>query len=321
MTDITERFWRREFLRPRYWSRWLLFGVMALIARLPYRPAMALGRLLGRIGFRVGGFRRRTATTNLELCFPELDPDTREQWLRAHYESLGMAAIETALLWMGDRNRIKRLLGEVQGMGHLRSALQQGRGAILLAGHFTHLEMGGALLAGMLPLAAVYRPHKDPLFEAVMARSRHRYGRALRRDDARGMFRALRDGLPMWYAPDQNYKGAHGTFAPFFGIPAATNAAAGRIARISRAPVLPFTQQRLPDGGGYRLIIGAPLENFPLGDPHTDAARVNLEIEKLVRQQPQDYLWVHRRFKSRPPGEPRIYPRTPRRRRRRPTGH
>lgn len=317
MATETRSLCRQEFLVPRYWPAWLLLGLMWILSRLPFHLAMRTGRLAGRIGLRLAPYRRHIVATNLALCFPEESPATRARWLRQQFESLGMAAVETSLLWMGRREKVLGLLRETQGMEHLDRALARGRGVVLLAGHFTDLEIGAVLAANLHSGAAVYRPHKDPFFEAVMSRSRTRHGSQVRRADARAMLRALRENKLLWYAPDQNYEGAHSTFAPFFGIPAATNAAAGRIATISEATVLPFTQHRLAEDRGYRLVFFPPIEGLATGDPVTDARRLNQVIEDLVRTRPAEYLWAHRRFKSRPDGEPMIYKPKPVSRRRR----
>ena len=303
------------FLAPRYWHRWLLFAGMFLAARLPFGFTLRLGRALGRLGLRFAKERRQIAETNLAICFPDMAASERAALLRQHFESLGMGAAETSLCWWGSQARLRPLLREIEGQEYLEAALARGHGALLLGAHFTHLEIGISLLAAHRPTAAVYKPHKDPLFEVVMSRSRAHYGRAIRRDDTRGMLRALRDNLPLWYAADQNYRGKHMAYVPFFGMPAATNTATSRLAQISKAPLLTFHQRRLPGAEGYRLIFSPPVEGFPTGDVAADARRVSQLVEALVRDQPADYLWVHRRFKTQAVKADNPYP--PRRRRRR----
>lgn len=301
---------RAAYFAPRYWGSWLLFALMATLARLSYPRAMALGRWLGRRMLLLARSRRRVAEINLQLCFPDLDLPARARLLRAHFESLGMAALETALCWWSPPQRLRALLCEIEGEAYLEQALSQGRGALVLSAHFTHLEIGSTLLGLYRPTMAVYRPHKNPLFNRVMHRARARHahhGGAIPRDDTRGMLRALKRNLPLWYAPDQNYGGRHKVFAPFFGVTAATNAATGRLAQISGAPVVPFYQQRLPDDRGYRLVFLPPLTDFPSSDPVADTVRVNAVLETMVRVQPADYLWIHRRFRTRPAGEHNPY--------------
>ena len=198
----------------------------------------------------------------------------------------------------------------MDGREHLDAALARGRGALLLAGHFTTLEIGAARLCIDVPVDGVYRPHADPSMERASRDGRQRFGgRLLDRADVRGMLRRLRANRAVWYAPDQDpggWRGA-GVFAPFFGRPAATLTAPARIARASGAPVLPFRVERAAGGRAYRIVIEPPLAGFPGGDERADAARINEVIERWARAAPEQYLWVHRRFKTRPPGEPSLY--------------
>lgn len=281
-------------------------GFMRLLAALPFALGMRIGAFLGWLFYFVALERRTIAETNLAYCFPELDANERDRLNRQHFAGVGMAVVETAHGWWSPAEKLQSLIAEVEGEVHLERALAGGRGAILLAAHFTHLEMGAVLLAVRRPLAAVYRPHDDPDFQEHMGGGRSSRGRAVRSDDTRAIVRALRDGYPLWYAPDQNHKGDFRVFAPFFGILAASNSASGRLAAISKAPMLPFWQERLP-GYRYRLCFGPPLEAFPRREAEADTARINREFETMVRRQPGAYLWLHARFKSRPEGWPRRY--------------
>jgi Kdo2-lipid IVA lauroyltransferase/acyltransferase len=301
-----------RFLGPRYWHNWLGLGVLWLLTRLPYRSMLQAGRSLGRLGLLLARHRTGPARTNLALCFPELTAEQREGLLRRHYESLGMGVLEIALSWWAPDERLRPLAREIVGIEHLHSALERGRGAILLGGHFTNLEIGGRLLDMHVPFNVVYRHLKNPLFDAVMKRSREAHiGKAIHRNDIRGMLRSLKANVPVWYAADQNYSGKHFVFAPFFGIPAATNSATARLARASGAPVIPFFQRRLADQSGYQLVLSAPIEDFPSDDVEADIRRVNEALEAQIRMAPEQYLWVHRRFKTRPEGEPDLYAQSP----------
>lgn len=282
-------------------------GLMRGLAALPFGLAMRVGAVLGWLFYFVAPGRRYNADVNLAYCFPELDRAERDRLNRRHFAGVGMAVVETAHGWWSPAEKLQALIAEVRGEEHLDAALAKGRGAILLAAHFTHLEMGAVLLAVRRPLAAVYRAHDDPALEAHMGGGRSGRGRAVRNDDTRGIVRALRDGLPLWYAPDQNHKGHFLVFVPFFGILAASNSASGRLAAISKAPMLPYWQERLPDFR-YRLCFGAPLQDFPSGDAEADTSRVNREVEAMVRRQPDEYLWLHARFRTRPKGWPGRYP-------------
>ena len=276
-------------------------------ARLPWRTQMRIGRRLGRALMPLAGRRRHIAEVNLRLCFPELNEAERQRLLRRHFESLGMGLMETAFTWFGRDDRFEGL-ARIEGLEHLDLALEQGRGVILLSAHFTTLEIAGRLLARERRFHVLYREHKNSLFEAVMRASRERlFEKAIPRDDMRGFIRSLKAGRAVWYAPDQNYGREHSVFVDFFGVPAATITATHRLARISGAPVVPFFPERLPDDTGYRLRLLPALDDFPTDDAIADTRRINALIEDAVRRCPEQYLWVHRRFKTRPPGMPAPY--------------
>ena len=317
MTNQTPHFPATRFLHPRYWLLWLGLGLMWLVAHLPYRLQMGIGRLLGTLMYYLIPERRRIAEINLQLCFPDLSGQERARLLRRHFASLGIGSIETAMAWWTPTKRLAGL-HTLEGLEHLEAALQKGQGVILLSGHFTTLELGGRMLAQHTPFHVMYREHRNPLFEAVMrSRREEHFECAHERKDIRAIIGSLKQGMALWYAPDQDYGRKHSVFAPFFGVPAALITATARFAKISGAPVVPFFQQRLADGSGYVLRILPQLEGFPSGDDVEDATRINSIIEKEIRQQPEQYLWVHRRFKTRPEGMQRPYPKRQRKRRKR----
>lgn len=296
-----------QLLAPRYWPTWLLLGLGWLAARLPYRVQMALGRVLGRLLFRLAGRRKRIAQINLELCFPELDATGQHDLLKRHFLSLGIGVVETAMSWWTPAARLQRLY-QLEGLEHLQAALARGKGVILLSAHFTTLEIGGRLLARKAPFHVLYRTHKNPVFERVMRRARERhFDKAIARDDMRGFLKSLKASMPVWYAPDQNYGKEHSVFVDFFGVPAATITATHRLAKISGAPVVPFFPLRLPGDSGYRLTLLPALDHFPTDDAVADTRRINALIEEAVRSAPEQYLWVHRRFKTRPGDAARFY--------------
>ncbi len=296
-----------RFLAPRYWLLWLGLGLMRLVTLLPFGLQIRIGELSGSL---LGPFlrgRRRIAARNIELCFPDWSQSERERLLREHLKSLGVAVVETALSWWAPPRKL-RALAQPQGLEHLEEALARGQGAILLAAHFTVLEMGARLLTLYTRLHVMYRRHRHPLFEEIMRRSRQRSAeRAIRKDEVRELVRSLRDNKAIWYAPDQAHRGQSSELVPFFSIPAATNVATSRLAKISGAPVLPYFPERLPEGSGYRMRIGPPLEDFPSDDPVADTARFNRLIEDQVRRVPAQYLWIHRRFKTNSPAYPDPY--------------
>lgn len=297
-----------RLLLPRHWPTWLLLGLAWLVVQLPYRRVLAAGRVLGGLFLRVSARRRRVADTNLRLCYPALPPAGRARLLRDHFQALGIGLLETAMAWWLPDARLRRLIAEMEGLPHLQEALAAGRGVILLSSHFTTTEMGVRLLNLLAPINPMYRKHENPAVDDIMHRSFGTYFETvIPRDDVRGMLRCLRSGRAVWYAPDQNYGRRGHIFAPFFGIPAATNPATGRFAQMGNAVVIPYFACRLPDARGYRLTLLPPLDGFPSGDEVADTARISAVVEAGVRRIPEQYLWVHRRFKTRPPGEPGLY--------------
>ena len=285
-----------------------MFFILWLVTRLPFRLQMNTGRLIGWLAWRLAKRRRCIAETNIRLCFPQLDTAAQTALLKAHFLSLGQGIVETALCWWGREKPLRQRFVLV-GDDHLRAALDKGKGVILLSAHFTTLELGGRLLAMQHPFHVLYRQHKNPLFETVMHRARQRrFEKAIPRDDTRALLASLKSNHAVWYAPDQNHGGEQSVFVPFFGISASTLSTTSRLAAISGAAVVPFFQCRLPDNEGYLLTLCPALADFPGDDLRADATRINQLIENVIREMPEQYLWVHRRFKTRPPGEDYPYP-------------
>ncbi|MBC3434936.1 lipid A biosynthesis lauroyl acyltransferase [Pseudomonas sp. BW16M2] len=300
---------RSSFLHPRFWGLWLGLGLLWLVAQLPYRALLGLGRALGAVMYGVAGERRRIAARNLELCFPELSGDERQHLLKENFASTGIAFFEMAMSWWWPKARLARL-AHIEGIEHLQAAQREGEGAILMAVHFTTLEIGAALLGQAHTIDGMYREHGNAVFDFIQRRGRERHNPdslAVERDDVRGMLKLLRKGRAIWYAPDQDYGIKQSIFVPLFGIPAATVTATTKFARLGKARVIPFTQRRLEDGSGYRLVVHPPLEDFPGETEEADCLRINQWVEGVLRECPEQYLWAHRRFKSRPEGEPRLY--------------
>ena len=306
----------RRFAHPQYWLLWLGLGVMRLIALLPYWLQMAIGSVLGWFMYTLARERRTFARINLELCFPEMSSLQRHHLLRKHFDSLGKGMVETAIAWWTPANRLNKL-HSIKGLEHLDAAFEKGKGVILLSAHFTTLEIGGRLLSLHRLFAAMYREHNNPLFDTVMRQRRDSYFESTHeRKDVRGTLRSLKANKAVWYAADQDYGRHHSVFAPFFGVPAALITATARISKLSGSPVVPFFQKRREDGTGYDLHLLPALDGFPSGDDVADATTINNVIEEEIRKQPAQYLWVHRRFKTRPEGMLRLYPKRKRRIRR-----
>ena len=284
---------------------------MWLLARCPLGLQLRLGRVLGWLSYYLASRRRKVAQINLELCFPHWSTAQRQQVLKQHFYALGQGTVETAAAWW---SRDTQLQGRVDyyGLEHLHAAqaLQQhqGRGIILLTGHFTCLELGARFVTWQTAFHAMYRPHKNPLYEELMRRCRAQQSRRppLARDNLRATVRALRAGEALWYAPDQNYGGVESVFAPFFGVPALTITATARLAKLGRAQILPYSV-RDQGNGRYAIEFYPAWQDYPSGDDYADALRINQFLEHAIAQAPEQYLWVHRRFKTRPAGEAKFY--------------
>ena len=297
-----------RFLAPRYWPTWLGLGLLRLALLLPYPAMLSLGRGLGTLLYRLVGSRRHVASVNIHLCFPELDDTARQRLVKESFVAAATSLFEGVLSWWASDARLKRLY-RIEGLEHLEAARSLGRGVILLGGHYTTLEISGRFLAYHVEgLQPIYKPARNKLFEAVMANSRKRlFDDLLPSADMRTIVRNLKKGKVVWYAPDQDFGRERSVFAPFFGVPTATLISTARLAKLSGAPVVPYYSERLPGNDGFLLRLAPALENFPSGDDLDDATRVNQVIEQQVRKVPAQYLWLHKRFKTRPEGEADVY--------------
>ncbi|KJV36468.1 LpxL/LpxP family Kdo(2)-lipid IV(A) lauroyl/palmitoleoyl acyltransferase [Luteibacter yeojuensis] len=297
-----------RLLGRKNWPAWAGVGVIWLMAHLPFRWLMGLGRLAGRLALHLNKERRRVAATNIALCFPGLSPDEQKALVRANLCDVGMMLAEFALGWMGSDKAIAQVPVTIEGLEHLEAARAAGRGVLLVGGHFSHLELCARLVSQRIRIAGMYRRMDSDVFEFAVLRARLHYAAAMfEKDDIRGTVKYLRQGGTLWYAPDQDMRSKDNVFAPFFGVRAATITATHHLARLSNAVVIPFYHRRLPDDSGYAMRLGAPMEAFPSADAALDTERVNQQIEQMVREAPEQYLWVHKRFKTRPAGEPKIY--------------
>ncbi len=297
----------RALLRPRHWPAWLGLGVMWLAAHLPGRLPWRLGRLLGALVQHVPHPRRRIARINIALCFPDLDAAARRRLVDAHMRDLGMMMMEFSVGWLAGDRAIARIPARIEGLEHLHAAQREGRGVLLVGGHFSNLELCARLVSQRLRIAGMYRRMDSQVFEWAVLRARLGYARTMfERDDLRGTVKYLRKGGILWYAPDQDMRSKDSVFVPFFGQPAATITATHHLARLGRAVVVPFFHHRREDDS-YVLRLAAPLDPFPTEDTVADTARINRAIEAMVREAPAQYLWVHKRFKSRPPGAAPVY--------------
>jgi Kdo2-lipid IVA lauroyltransferase/acyltransferase len=283
---------------PRYWPTWLGLGLLRVFAILPYGWLVRIGQGLGNVLLRLPIPFIRTARRNMELCLPELSAAARQELLVQHFQSLGIGLFEIAFSWWASPERVRRII-KIEGRENLANALARGHGVILLTAHFTTLEMGGRMLASVQPTSFLYRPTKNAVLARFLARCRCRFGgHPIPRDDIRALITALKHNECVWYAPDQSYRKKGAQMVELFGIPAATNTLTSRLARMTGATVLPYFFERLPGAQGYRAVIHPAFENFPSDCPVADTERFNHLIEAQVHKVPDQYLWIHRRFKG-----------------------
>ena len=285
----------------------LALAVMWLLHLLPLGALALLGRGLGSLLFPLARERRRVCLTNLERCFPDMPRDERTRLAKRHFQAFGRSVLERGILWWAPRERVMRLV-RVIGMEHLIAA--KGAPLIVLAPHFVGLDAGWSRLTCELDMSGIYANQKDPAFNAVLLAGRTRFGRqrALsRQDGVRAGLAALKENLPFYYLPDMDYGPRDSVFVPFFGVPAATVTGLPRLARLAGARVIPCVTRVLPGGEGYEVRCYPAWNDFPTGDAIADVRRMNAFIEERVREMPEQYFWTHKRFKTRPPGEPRWY--------------
>ena len=296
-----------SYRSPRYWPVWIGVGLLRLVCLLPHRMALAIGSATGRLVHWLGGSRRAIVRRNIGLCFPELSDSARDALAKEHMKALGMMVIEMGLgRWASDEHLAS--ITRLQGIEHVTNELQEGHGVILLSAHFTTLEIMGRVLAqNMPPFDAVFRRNRSDFMTELIRTGRERSAEfTIEKRDIKKMVRSLRDGRSVWYAPDQSYNRKGSEVIPFFGVPSMHTTATSTLARLGKARVVPFFPRRMADGS-YDLILQPPLDNFPSDDPVSDTRRYVELLEKHVRTCPEQYFWVHRKFKDLPEGYPDYY--------------
>lgn len=299
---------RPTLLHPRYWVTWLGIGLLYLVVLLPYPVLRRLGKGLGRLAMLLMKKRVKITQRNLQLCFPSLPQQQRDEWVRKNFESTGMGVLETGMAWFWPNWRISRW-SKVIGMENMTQARKNGRGVLVIGMHFLTLELGARICGMHTPGVAVYRPNDNKLMDWIQLRGRLRSAHyLLDRRNVKGMIRALQQGELLWYAPDHDYGPRNSVFAPLFAVEkAATTQGTLILVKMSNPAVVPFTPIRNADDSGYTLFIQPILENFPVDDKIAAATYMNQAIEKEIMLAPEQYMWLHRRFKTRPPGEPSLY--------------
>lgn len=299
----------RDFKAPKYWLSWFGFLLARLVSVLPLPIVALVGAVLGEILFIVIPSRRRITLMNISACFPELGKVQVWRLARKNYRAMSQAIFDTAISWWSSDARLRRLT-RYRNREIYDKALRGDRPIILLMGHFIVMEVGGLALSMERPLIDIYKAPSNPVAHLLAVHGLNRSGFATLVEKSEGLkpvIRAMREGEPLCYLPDQDQGDANSVFVPFFGIQAATLNLLGRLAKTTNAVVIPCFARQLSFGRGYEVIFKEPLQNFPAGDEIQDATRMNKVIEKAVREMPDQYFWVHKRFKTRPTGEPDFY--------------
>ena len=282
--------------------------ILWLIHWLPLALQARIGNALGMLLYHLAAKRRKIGAINLSLCFPEWPQAQRDNVLQRHFQAMTRAAIEHGELWWSERKRINKIV-RIEGLAHFQA--EYGQPLILLAPHFIGLDMGGVRISTeYAPLVSMYSRLKNPLFDQLMLHARTRFGQSKlisRHDGVRPLIREMKLGAPLYYLPDQDFGAKDALFVPFFGVPAATVNALPRIAKLAHAKVMPAVTRQLPDGQGYVIQFYPPWDNFPSDDMTADVTRMNAFIEERVREMPEQYFWLHKRFKTRPDGEEKYY--------------
>lgn len=290
-----------QFKAPKYWPTWLLLAILHLVARCPSRLQLRLGASFGWLFRKLQRREVEIARKNFEICFPELDDAERERLLRQHFRSVGMSVIEMGIGWFCPIEKLRRKV-EIKGIEHLEAALAKGNGALLVTAHFTPIEVGVGVLEDFPgPVNSLYRPQRNAMMDRLILRGRSRFSKAqIPRDNVRMLIRLLKRNEAVLYMPDQTYLGNQSALIPFFGEPAMTNIATSKIAKISGAPLMPYWFKRKSDGLSYEVEICEPLDNFPTDDAVADTKRIVALLEARIRETPEQYLWVYKKFKRRP---------------------
>lgn len=307
--QLAEPLRRRELWHPRHWPAWLAIAITWVLSLLPFRVLSLLGGGLGWVGYHLAGKRRDVARRNMALCLRDLDEGERERVLKQHFGHLATAALCQGLSWFASRERIGRIV-RIRNRETIDGLINEGRPVIVLVPHFVGLELGGTAFTSLVhPGAYMYQRIRNPVIDAWVRHGRTRFGSipVERQDDLRGLVRTIRSGTPFFYLPDQDGGRRRGIFVPFCGVPASTVPMLGRFAHLGRAAVIPTFARFLPRGEGLELWFDPPMEGFPTGDAEADTRSMNAIIEDRIACMPDQYFWVHRRFKTRPLGEGPIY--------------
>jgi Kdo2-lipid IVA lauroyltransferase/acyltransferase len=295
-----------HYLAPQHWGTWLLLSFMRFCIHLPFSTQLKAGKLLGLLILKLSKSREHITQVNLTKCFPNKTKQEVQQLSRQHFMAMGMSVIEIAMCWWASDEKLKKLTN-YQNLENMQKALSQKKGVLVLNAHFTPMLLAGRLLhLHFPPVHVVYFKHKNQLFEAMMIyRFRKLGGNVIDHQDMRGILRKLKQNIPVFYAPDQDFGKKHSIFVPFFNVPTATAKAIHRLPKIQSTAIVPLTYSRTKTG--YTMSFAPALENFPSTDMSADLSAVNKIFEQQILEAPEQYLWMHRRFKTRPEGEASFY--------------
>jgi len=297
----------KALYHPKYALSWFAILLLRIVAALPFKAKLIAGRCLGFLVFHLVKKRRHTVQTNVRLCFPELNTTQQEKMVRDIFTANGIGFFEIAWAWWANIDVIKNHY-DIEGLEHIEAAKADGSGVLLVGAHFVHLDLCGLMTNHSTPMSAIYRKNNNPVFEYIITKGRERFfEHVIERSDMRNIVRKLREGKTIWYSPDQDFGRDQAVFAPFFGIEAATLVSTSRLAKMGRAKPVGIAHYRDPITHRYRIVISPVDTAFPTGDDYKDAVIINTMLEKAIRMQPEQYMWVHRRFKTRPEGEPSLY--------------
>ncbi len=298
---------RWSFLHPRYLHTWIGLFFMYLLSWLPYRLQRFLGRKLGLLIMALLKRRKNIAERNLELCFPDMPLEERAQLLKENFEHLGLAFFETCMAWFCPDWRIKKHIKYV-GFEKIAEYQKEKKGLLMISVHSFNLELGARAFGLHTPSYGVYRPNSNPVFDWFQYRGRSKSNALIQRNDIKKMIKHLRKGDFLWYAPDHDYGHHRYTWAPFFAVEkACTTTGTQLLAKAGKCTLVTLTFTRDKEGTGYTLTLDPPMDAFPLNDADASAAYTNRFIERSILRAPEQYMWLHRRFKSRPEGEASLY--------------
>jgi len=294
-----------NFIHPKYFLTWILILLMRVGVFVPFRLQVFFGKIIGKLIYPLMTELRKTAYSNVSNCFPGKKQPQVTLLVKQHFEAIGISLFETANAYFASDKKIKKMLIIVNEQ-HFTEALKKEGGIILLCSHFMPLMLGSRALLIKHTIANIYRPQNNKLFDKVMVKGYLKNGAVMiKSTDTRSIIKAINNSLPIWYAPDQDLGRNNSVFAPLFGIQTATASATSRLAKNNNTRVIPYSFVRTKHG--YEMSFQKPLKNYPSGDAIKDASETNQILEKQILKNPEQYLWIHRRFKTRPEGEENFY--------------